>query len=328
MSARQHRDRHRGRASRKPQNSPPRTALGRPPGGVLRGRQALPAAIRRQGVEQIAGTRLQRAPLEMERHEHIALDRGIGEARGVAAGKDMTAAVSAGGADRYRQGIEHAAGGTFRGDAAGGEVDLLGRGIAVDEALQILGRFVVAEIGPGACVFLAVDGVVERAHQSRRIGAVVQIGRRRGSLRGRGEGKERQQQSGKRRFGHGWTPGRAVGPRQSSRDCGGPAAPPSKRITASLNWCSRSQPSVFPQFRTEIRCHASSNALAAADAGEIGRPHVAADRRLRAESAVDDLRGAGPLGIARPRPGKQFGEETGHHCPFSFPWGYPGRGGR
>jgi hypothetical protein len=139
----------------------------------------------------------------MDRVEGRRLDLAVDLPQRVAAGKHMFAAVGADRADGDRHGEVDAAGGPLAALAAGFDVDMVGAVIALDEGVEILGRLGVAEIIPGAGVFVAVDGVVERFHHRFGAGAVVQI-RRLGlqRRRARQQGQRAEQGCGERDISH------------------------------------------------------------------------------------------------------------------------------
>ncbi|MCY1243535.1 hypothetical protein D9M72_565530 [compost metagenome] len=104
------------------------------------------------------------------------LQRGVDDARDVAAGEEPDPRALLDGLHRNRNRRIDAAGASLRFHLADLHLDRHGAIIAAGEGLEAADGLRFAEIAVGAGIFLAVDGIVERTDESCPVGAVVDIG--------------------------------------------------------------------------------------------------------------------------------------------------------
>ena len=103
-----------------------------------------PQLAGRRVLERLVA-RLQVALFDVQPHERrLGLDLRVGEASGVAAGKDRLAAVLVAGEDGDRDVVVDAAGRTFGAGFANYDLYFLGVLEAVDEMLKVLGGLCIS----------------------------------------------------------------------------------------------------------------------------------------------------------------------------------------
>ena len=118
---------------------------------------------------------LEAALFDLQGPEIRFLRLRVGELCRVAAGENLFAAVLVERDDGNRHVVEDAAGSPLGGQIAGEHIGPGGALIAFDEAFEIFRGLRLAEIAPGAGIFLPVDGIVERSDDCRRIRPVVEV---------------------------------------------------------------------------------------------------------------------------------------------------------